>query len=74
MEILKWIGKLFKSKKFTAWFVTMLMVLFNEKLGLNLSAETVENVLKWATGSFLVGQGFADGMSKGATSNVTEAE
>lgn len=70
---MKWITGLFKSKKFTAMAAAFLVFVFNDKLGWGISAETIEQIV-YVVGSFVIGQGISDGLSKGATSNIAKEE
>ena len=56
MEVLY---QLLNSKKFLVSFVTMLLVILNDVLGLNLDPETVQMIVL-SGASYAVGQGFAD--------------
>lgn len=59
----------FKSKKFTALILGVITLVLTDLL--NWDAATATNVTA-VIGSYLLGQGVADGLSKGATSNVAK--
>lgn len=67
--IMSWLATMFQSKKFTATIATVILFLFNDKLGLNMTPETAEKIV-WVVGSFVLGQGLADGLSGGKTSGT----
>jgi len=71
--LLDWVVSRFASKKFTVWISTMVITLLHKKLGIELSPDVVQNIIVWVTGAYLGSQGIADGLSKGATSNVPKA-
>ncbi len=61
----------FKSKKFSAFILGLITLVVTDLLGWD--AATATNITA-VIGSYLVGQGVADGFSKGATSNVAPRE
>ena len=63
----EFVGKL-GGRKFLLAILGVVIVVFQERFGI--SAAAVEQV-GYVVISFIVGQGFADGISKGATSTTT---
>ena len=57
----------FKSKKFTAFIVGLIALALTELAGVS---EQIATQIAGIMGAYLLGQGVADGLSKGATSNV----
>ena len=59
----------FKSKKFTAFIVGLIALAITEFAGVS---EQIATEIAGIMGAYLLGQGVADGLSKGATSNVAK--
>lgn len=67
---MKWLGK-FGGRKLLVAIVAVFSIALNESLGIN--PAIVEQIGNVAIG-YLVAQGLADGLSKGATSSTTNVE
>ena len=62
---------MFKSKKFVATMLGIVSVVLVQLVGISPDqAKVVTEIIGAIIGTFNVGQGIADGMSKGATSSV----
>lgn len=57
----------FKSKKFTAFIIGLIVLVLTQVMGF---AEDVATEIAGMIAAYVLGQGVADGLSKGATSNV----
>ncbi len=57
----------FGGKKFVALLVYVLLVIFKDKIGID---EPTFLKLSGTLGTYFLGQGFADGLSKGKTSHA----
>ena len=57
----------FKSKKFTAFITGLVVLVLTQQFGI---AEGAAQEIAALIAAYLLGQGLADGLSKGATSNV----
>ena len=68
--LIDWVVTRLQSKKFTVWISTIVVTLLQSKFGWELSPEIIQNIIIAVTGTYLVSQGFADGVSKGATSSL----
>lgn len=65
------IKKWFSSKKFVATVAGIAVVICNTTFGCNIPEEQIYSVIG-GIAMFCLGQGVADGLSKGATSATTE--
>ena len=66
----RFIGKI-GGKKFVVTLLTLLSVVVASLTGYEIQPEIFDKIV-WVVCSFLVGQGVADGLSRGATSSTTE--
>ena len=70
MEIKKILARIFISKKVAVALIA-LAVAVASAAGFDIPPEKLDmlfNLIKWVAGSFFIGQGAADGLSKGRTS------
>lgn len=54
-----WVASRIQSKKFTVWLVGVVLAI-TAKYGWDLSPETVTDIIKWITATYLGAQGVAD--------------